>query len=199
MNIRFRYDLINFLIKKFEFSRYLEIGLDTGYNFNQIECDVKISVDPALPPYDYANPTFKMTSDEFFSKEAPNLDLFDIVFIDGLHESTQVDRDIYNSINRLAEGGFVVLHDCNPQSKEVQEPIRSTHTWNGDVWKSVVKFKNGNSPLGCVVLNTDHGLGVISSRILKTSKIDYKLDYEYLEKNRVEYLGLIDPQNLELL
>ena len=42
--------------------------------------------------------THKMTSDHFFSI---NKDNFDIIFIDGLHEYSQVMKDIKNSLKFL--------------------------------------------------------------------------------------------------
>ena len=52
-----------------------------------------------------------MTSDEFFEQ---NKEKFDIVFIDGLHHSEQVYKDILNSLNILNEDGTIICHDMNP-------------------------------------------------------------------------------------
>lgn len=197
MSIIYRFELINFLIDKFNFKNYLEIGLDTGINFNQIKCQNKVSVDPALPPYEYVTPTYKMTSDEFFSEVSNQLELFDIIFIDGLHESKQVDRDIENSLNHLSDGGFIIVHDCNPMKEVHQHIPRVSKMWSGDVWKSIVKFRNGVSDHGCVVIDIDYGLGVISNRIPKSDKMRYRLNYQSLEDNRVNYLGLIGVEEFE--
>jgi len=192
MEIKLRHELINFLIEKFDLKNYLEIGVDNGFNFNRIICETKNSVDPAVGKYNHAKPTHKMTSDEFFENQAKNYAPFDIVFIDGLHHSEQVDKDIENSIKFLTDTGFIILHDCNPLTEEVQIiPREKSGIWNGDVWKSIVKFRNSDSNLGCVVLDTDHGLGIISSKIIKNEKFEYDLDYKSLEKNRLQYLGII--------
>ena len=193
MNIKFRHELINYLIQQYNLKNYLEIGIDNGFNYNKIICTNKISVDPASGQYSYATPTFKMTSDDFFKHKAKDCGLFDIIFIDGLHHSDQVDKDIANSISNLSAGGFIILHDCNPLKKEDQIiPRNKPGRWNGDVWKSIVTFRNSNSKLGCIVLNTDEGLGIISDRIPKNKKFNYNLEYELLEQNRKEYLGLIE-------
>ena len=39
--------------------------------------------------------------------------LFDIIFVDGLHEKQQVKKDILNSIKFLKDGGTIICHDVN--------------------------------------------------------------------------------------
>ena len=41
MEIKFRHELINFLIEKFDLKNYLEIGVDNGSNYNKIICESK--------------------------------------------------------------------------------------------------------------------------------------------------------------
>ena len=53
-----------------------------------------------------------MTSDDFFRD---NKEKFDLIFIDGLHETNQVDRDIENSLKFINKGGTILLHDCLPK------------------------------------------------------------------------------------
>ncbi|MEN8250743.1 MAG: class I SAM-dependent methyltransferase [Bacteroidota bacterium] len=154
-----RHDLINMLIDHFLYKRYLEIGVDKSANFTSIRCESKTSVDPAEGLYAHAKPTYQITSDEFFRNVAPTLEKFDIIFIDGLHHHKQVNRDIENSLKYLNENGSIVLHDCNP-AKEIHQSVpRKSTLWNGDVWKSIVEFRNTNKELGCLVIDTDYGLG----------------------------------------
>ncbi len=54
---------------------------------------------------------YEMTSNEFFALEKIQNKKYDVIFIDGLHETTQVDIDIQNSLKHLNEGGFILLHD----------------------------------------------------------------------------------------
>ena len=70
-----KWDFINAAIKKFNKKNieYLEIGVFRNENFDLINCENKISVDP--DPESKA--TFKTTSDEFFSK---NKKKFDVIF-----------------------------------------------------------------------------------------------------------------------
>src|SRR6185369_2298408 len=98
--------VINFLIEKFGFRSYLEIGLhDARHNFDLIKCKNKVSVDPSNK---YSEPTFLLTSDDFFHQNSRLT--FDIVFIDGLHSAEQVKKDFENSLQCLNEGGFILIH-----------------------------------------------------------------------------------------
>ena len=198
-----RYELINKLISKFEYKRYLEIGLNNGECFKNIQCIDKTSIDPAQGFYFNSKPTYKMTSDTYFETVAHKLSLFDIVFIDGLHHSDQVEKDLYNSLKYLNPGGSVVLHDCNPIKKSQQIIPRSMapgagpgNIWNGDTWKVIPKFRNENKDFGCLVVDSDHGLGWIHESIPVCDNFSYDTSYESLEKNREKYLGLININEL---
>jgi len=204
-----RIELINQLIQKHNYQRYLEIGVDDGRCFNQIKCPHKDGVDPGSDDgsTDYGEGnnfktqiTYPITSDEFFKKHAPLLEKYDIIFIDGLHHTDQVDRDIQNSLKFLNKNGTIILHDCNPLSKESQIVPRIQAHWHGDVWKSIVKFRN-NFNIGCITINTDCGLGVINSNLPKGPTFEFpsELTYEWLEQNRSKSLYLVDIETSEHL
>lgn len=198
-----RWDLINYLIEKFDYKTYLEIGVDNGACFNNIVIINKVSVDPAID-YPHARPTFKMTSDEFF---VSNEKKFDIIFIDGLHHSDQVDKDIRNSINCLTDNGCILIHDSNPYSELAQRVPRESRYWTGDVWKSIVKYRATNNLPGCVVLDLradEEGTAIIKNTIDSNFKLEIpeSLTYEWLDYNRDNALGLISDyksylQNLQ--
>lgn len=212
--LKTRTDLINAYIKKYGYTNYLEIGVDNGINFNAVECENKYSVDPADGDYSHAEPTYQMTSDEFFENVAPDFEKpFDIVFIDGLHEAEQVDKDIYNALNYLSENGTIILHDCNPQSECAQIVPRQQKVWNGDVWRSVVRFRLHQSKneqyleYGVCVLNIDEGLGIISRNMkyvnlphsyYKQSTRKFEMSYDILDKYRETLLNLIEADDFEV-
>jgi glycosyltransferase involved in cell wall biosynthesis len=124
---------------------YLEIGVETGYTFNNVHMQNKVGVDP-LPHFESEHLVLK-TSDDYFE----NLDTnkkFDIVFIDGLHQSEQVAKDINNSIQFLNENGKVLLDDIIPLNYDEQLKVPLKHEvrngilktfvpWTGDVWKTL--------------------------------------------------------------
>jgi hypothetical protein len=193
-------DIINYFLIKSLNKRYLEIGLHEGFTFNSINANVKDSVDPDQS----LNATYKMSSDDFFHYVAPTLGYkYDVIFIDGLHHTEQVDKDIQNSLNFLNDVGHIVLHDCNPIS-EMRQRVPADfdiwkHGWNGDVWKSVVKFRKNYShqTYKTYVVDTDEGIGIIKNNFPGNPlnlEIPDKMDYSFLETNRSEILNLVTEQ-----
>lgn len=204
----FRYDLINYLIQKYNFKSYLEIGVCNPDDcFNLVKCLNKNSVDPGLE-YQQNPVDYQMTSDEFFDKlDSNRLDLhpdtkWDLIFIDGLHISTQVQKDILNSLNHLSWNGFVVLHDCNPpdifMAREDYYISGQQRPWNGTTWKAIYWLRTHRSDLRVCTLDTDWGLGIITRGLSKLIPFD-NLFYEYnqMSQNRKKDLNLINPQDLE--
>ena len=130
-----------------------------------------------------------MTSDEFFLQ---NQEKFDVIFIDGLHEAYQVEKDINNSLEALNDNGFIMCHDMSPKSEAMQRVPRTEVGWTGDCWKAWVKVRSTNPNVKMFVVNTDFGCGVIqkgSQELLDLNNLD--LTYENLNKHRKEWLNLI--------
>ena len=187
-----RYDIINDLIVKYNFKKYLEIGVrDPDECFNLINCEIKHSVDPGyeveLPHFNMENKvTYQYTSDTFFKLlENEGLDIsttykWDIVFIDGLHISNQVERDIMNSLNHLSENGIVVLHDCNPPelwfAREDFIVDGEAHAWN----------------LFVCTVDTDFGIGIVKKGQQKCCSFDNSFyEYRIFEQNKQDHLNLV--------
>lgn len=187
--------IINKLIEKNNYKSYLEIGLDDGKTFNSIHIPNKVSVDPCLGRYAHAKPTHKMTSDEFFKFNDKN---FDIIFIDGLHESKQVYNDIINSLNVLNEGGSIVCHDMNPQEKGQQIVPRQQSIWTGDCWKAWVNVRSKISGLLMYVIDSDWGVGVIQPNPnSKKIEVSGDLTFENLVNNKKNWLNLISVEEFK--
>ena len=181
----FRWDLIEYLIKKYNYTNYLEIGCDKDQLFSKVKIQNKIGVDP------FSGGTVRKTSDKFFLE---NNEKFDIVFIDGLHIYSQVKKDILNSVQCLKPNGIVLVHDCMPDSVGKQAVPRYKMQWNGDVWKAIVDLRQKDN-LEIFTCEIDQGIGIISNKknssILKLdipiNKIKFK-DYYY---NYKEYMRVI--------
>lgn len=187
----FRDEIINLLIEKINAKKYLEIGVCNGINFSKIKCDYKIGVDLDLNTI----ATHHMTSDDFFRQ---NTEKFDVIFIDGLHYSEQVLRDIINSLEVLNEGGYIVCHDMNPEKEEYQlVPPAFNGPWTGDCWKAFVTLRQMVDNLEMFVVNTDYGCGVISKGKQNLVKITESLIYENFNKNRKEWLNLIEVEDFK--
>lgn len=188
-----RTDIINYLVERCNATSYLEIGVWNGVNLNAIRCDNKVAVDP--DPLTAA--TIHSTSDEFFET---NVNQFDVIFIDGLHEHQQVYKDITNALQCLNPGGFIVCHDMNPESEEVQRvPYSGRGIWNGDCWKALVQLRTERNDLVVETVDTDYGCGIIyygSSTCLDTKGLE--LSYENFDKNRRSWVNLISPEEFLL-
>jgi glycosyltransferase involved in cell wall biosynthesis len=138
-----RHEVINSVSSRDD--KYLEIGVETGYTFNNVQMQNKIGVDPS-PKFESEKLVLK-TSDDFFENLDPNTNSnFDVIFIDGLHQCEQVAKDINNSIRFLNENGKILLDDIIPLNYHEQLKIPVKHEyqdgvlktlipWTGDVWK----------------------------------------------------------------
>jgi hypothetical protein len=203
-----RYDIINNLIKKYNYKTYLEIGVrDPKDCFNFIKCETKHSVDPGfevkLSHFNIENNVdYQYTSDDFFKLlENKELNLssiykWDIIFIDGLHISTQVEKDIINSLNHLSENGTIVLHDCNPpdlwHAREDFIINGIAYAWNGTVWKSIYKLRATRPDLFVCTVDTDWGIGIIKRGQQQCCDFNNSFyEYREFEKNKKTYLNLI--------
>lgn len=198
-----RIDIINTLIRRYGYKTYLEIGVHTkAHCFNHIIAQHKTSVDPGYENgnehYDY-----RMESDKFFNalkssetKLNPNMK-WDIIFIDGLHLAEQVYRDVINSLEHLADGGTIVMHDCNPPheliAREQMHPSwNHPGEWCGTTWKAFYHFRQTRPDLRMWCVDTDWGVGIIKPGISETApRTNPFYEYETFRKNNVEYLNLI--------
>jgi len=182
---RNRLDLIKHVIKKNDYKNYLEIGCHNNEVFDKIEIE-KIGVDPI------SGGNYKGTSDKFFKN---NLKKFDCIFIDGLHEYSQVRKDILNSIEILNKDGIIILHDCLPPSISHQRVPRTRYTWNGDVWKAIVEARTWEHVDTYTVLS-DQGLGLIkkkkNSNVLNIGNVSFKkLKYKFFYENYPKIMRII--------
>lgn len=192
MHLRYRFDIINYLISINQYSKYLEIGTsDKRGCFDRIICEKKVSVDPAKNNQSY---TFNLTSDEFF---LINEDFFDIIFIDGLHTSEQAFRDIINSLSFLSDGGSIVVHDTNPPTEFHATDYNSVHSpaypaWNGTVWKAIYKLRKTRNDLVIKTYNTDYGVTVINRGASALLKLDNEFySFKIFDNHRSEILNFI--------
>lgn len=175
-----RTSLIQYFTKKYNVKNYLEIGCGTNQSFTDIASathdssdghafNVAWCVDP------FQGGTHRTTSDDFFFQ---NNVTFELIFIDGLHEARQAQRDITNALRWLTLNGTIILHDCNPRRYEhqVYPQPDNLYAWNGDTWRTVVALRLQDG-LEIVVGDFDHGVGVVRRRLNK-----YRLPVEWEQK-----------------
>ena len=86
-----RFDIINYLVKNLNLKSYLEIGVNGGWTYDQIDIKYKECCDSVVhPDFDPQRLNYHMNSDDAFSEIRRLGKKFDIVFIDGFHEKNQV-------------------------------------------------------------------------------------------------------------
>jgi hypothetical protein len=155
MKMKTRTEIINEIIANNQFKTYLEIGLGNCKNFDAINCDKKIGVDPLV----IREKCLHLTSDEFFEI---NLIKFDLIFIDGLHHADQLEKDIFNAYNCLTPGGIILIHDVNPTTSQMQQIPRGDQVqWTGNVWRCAVGFKLKYPKIKSEFIPEKYGLFVI--------------------------------------
>ena len=156
-----RSDIINQLTHKN--NNYLEIGVEYGECFNQVHFLNKIGVDPDPKFIPKSGQIIKLTSDDYFRQyligESSSVDSddcieniiipkFDVIFIDGMHQSEYILRDINNSLQVLSENGTIFIDDILPfnYNEQLKIPIKHYYengilkygeNWTGDVWKVI--------------------------------------------------------------
>ena len=108
-----------------EDARYLEVGVFKGATFNEVRCADKHGVDP----WPEAPSTHHVFSDEFFRK-LPVAEKYDFIYIDGLHEFTQVVRDYEHAREHLSSSGLLFMHDLVPVNAAYAVP-----EYCGDVYR----------------------------------------------------------------
>jgi hypothetical protein len=203
-----RYDIINKLITDNNFEKYLEIGVRRPEDcFDKINIKTKHSVDPGLEE-ELNNVDYPYTSDDFFIRlNNGYLDLdsdykWNVVFIDGLHISHQVEKDIFNSLNHLSNNGFILLHDCNPFLYEYNhERVIEDYWgqgWNGTVWKVIYKLLCFNKELKIYTINTDEGVSVIK-RGNRDKLVEFNnpyFEYKVLYENLNNHLNLLSLEEI---
>jgi len=186
----YRWDLIQFLINKYKFQNYLEIGCDKDQSFSKIIIKNKVGVDPI------SGGTIRASSNNFFIKNKNN---FDIIFIDGLHHYNQVLTDINNSLNILNNNGFILVHDCLPRTLAQQAVPRYRGSWQGDVWKAIVELRTKEN-LDIITCKIDFGVAIIRKKInqnlLKIDCVDFsKLKFKDYYYNHNKLMNIISYKN----
>lgn len=134
---------------------YLEIGVEGGNTFLQVEVADKTGVDPHFQ-FDWLQHHGKdqvqlhpCASDTFFA----SLDLsrqYDLIFVDGLHTYEQTYRDILHAIRHGHGRSVIVIDDtvpcdvfstCRDQQQAINSRLQFTSvhhlSWHGDTYKVI--------------------------------------------------------------
>lgn len=193
-----RWELMNYLIEKYNLVNYLEIGVNDGLCIRQIKAEHKDGVDPypgsEIGGADVPEINYPIKSDEFFELIKDSDIKYDMIFIDGLHHSSQVDKDIQNALKHITDEGFIILHDCNPLEYTMQLVPRASGLWNGDVWKSIVRLRCTEPNLEVMVVDADWGVGIVrkgKQELYTKLTLGACLEWTFWDIMRIEISNLI--------
>lgn len=151
-----RPDIVNALARAMNYTTYLEIGVEAGVTFRQVEIASKVAVDPDFKTdtATLGGEAHPVTSDAFFARDTRQ---FDCAFVDGLHTYEQSLRDFENAWSRRTPRGVVIIDDCYPSDDLAALPDHAEcvrrkiargdadRNWMGDVYKSVIQIHDFTS------------------------------------------------------
>lgn len=194
-----RTDVINYFIKYRNYRTYLEIGVDDGINFMNVDCSEKIGIDPSFAKlHTSARPyCVRMTSDEFFNS-IPTDQLFDIIFIDGDHTYEQVVKDIANSKKHLSANGVIIMHDVYVFD-EKQTVYNNDSIYMGTTYQAFIQqvMMNEIKHMYNVYYTGIDLTGVIDTQPVNVIKQDNILDkYINIIKSYINIQGVDDIDNI---
>jgi hypothetical protein len=202
---------VNALGKQLNAKRYLEIGVNKGETFHNVEIAERTGVDPnfLFDTKEKSNEFTRFvanTSDKFFSTE-PLFPPYDVVFIDGLHTFEQVVRDFSNVLLRIHRQSVIIIDDTLPNDVYSTIPdfgsaLRhrkaaggESGSWHGDVFKTVFYIHDFWPSLN---YRTITGSGNPQTLVWRTNGIDRPPLFNSLEQiSRLTYFDLQD--HLEVL
>lgn len=192
---------INRLAMGLNAQRYLEIGVNTGATFHNVQIKQRVGVDPNFEfdtqQFETDTTRFSATTSDVFFQSEPFFPLYDVVFIDGLHVFEQVIRDFSNAILHTHRRSVILLDDTVPN--DIFSSLRSQSEalaerqaaglngaeWHGDVFKSVFYIHDFWPSLNyCTIIGSGNPQTLvwnaksklrkpIFDRIEKISRMDY--------------------------
>lgn len=194
--MKYRWEVINWLITKKGYESYLEVGVKDGYCYDRVKCVEKKGIDIDLKTD--SDGTVQISSDDFFTGPKRQ-ECFDIIFIDGDHHEKQVLTDITNALGALSEDGAIVMHDCNPKKAVYATPERGENQplWSGTAYRAYLRFKEVDERLSMCVVDVDWGCGVITFGRQELIDLPENYVWEDFDKNRVEWLNLISVEEFK--
>lgn len=218
-------DRINKIAKTFEATKYLEIGVNKGDTFLNVNMQCKTAVDPHFL-FDYMSHTnddvvfFEMTSDDYFSKlpellndspykNAESPFCFDIIFIDGLHTFEQSYRDFVNSLPFSHKDTIWIFDDtvpCDPYSayphhekslKYRKDAGLHGRPWHGDVFKTVFAIHDFHPEFSyCTQFDTGNPQTIVWRGVHQERK---KVFSSIEEIQNISYFDFLDNAHLLVL
>jgi hypothetical protein len=192
---------------------YVEIGIRDGRSLALALPGTRIvGIDPAFSLHhivDRKAQCFAEKSDDFFANHDLRAMLgdlpVDLAFVDGMHRFEFALRDFANLERNAGPDSVILVHDCNPPTRESANPKQDTYLWAGDVWKLLVCLAAERPDLDVSVVDVaPTGLAIIrsldpSSNVLFDRQDEiierYRaLDFSVFEAARTDSIDLVPNQ-----
>jgi hypothetical protein len=161
-----KYEIVNALITRNRYHRYLEICTPTtGFRFSHIHrsgLHWRHRLMYRCPPsfQDGSEITFRSADDRISHLLDPALP-YDLIFLDPHHTFECSMRDLQAALAMLRPEGTIVVHDCSPTAKELAGPSFRPGPWFGVTYCSYVDFLLSHPDLVYYTVDADYGCGVI--------------------------------------
>jgi hypothetical protein len=171
MKITHHLNIINTTAKVINARTYLEIGVCTGSNINNVRIGAKTGVDVNdIRGIKEGIEMIKSSSDDFFRT---NERKFDLIFIDGDHSQEQSMKDFENALKCVSNKGLILLHDVYPPNLKHMELNLC-----GGVY---LNAQDINNRFKCVVFPYDYGVMIVNPRVTKNKKTPIFEGNDFLE------------------
>jgi hypothetical protein len=166
-------DIVNLLARKHRLSRYLEICTTrTGHQFAEVDRK-QLATSHRLMyrcppdyfdglPIDFRSPNTGVRS--FFDEFARLGTKYDIILADSWHTYECSKRDLRYALATLDEGGFLVVHDCDPPESEMARSSYRSGEWCGVTYAAFVDFVLERDDIDYYTVDTDFGCAVVRKR-----------------------------------
>lgn len=195
--------------------KYLEIGVEYGQTFNRVHFFNKIGVDPDPKLMFNKELIVSKTSDNYFDTIKDTDMFFDVIFIDGMHQTEFILNDINNSIKHLSEDNdsTIFIDDILPFNyfEQLKIPIQHHYEnnilkydecWTGDIWKvlyHILKYySNFIKKFSYYYNNNFRGIGKLEIKVDSNGEKLFISPDEIEQINKYDYF--IDyPQYLKLI
>lgn len=218
-----KYNVIDILIRKYGYANFLELSTPTtGFNFGDVR-KIPLDVYHRLvyhcgDYYDDGQPflarTTRPTSTDLLRllSDPTRRQAYDCIFIDPFHSYHATMVDLAGAFALLADGGALVIHDCNPSRAEMARPAFKAGGWCGVTYAAFIDFVLNRQDLCHYTVDCDHGCGVIFKRPTPAPLVmDPQLYFEWIatggetadryalfSRNRRRLLNLISVESFLL-
>jgi hypothetical protein len=222
-----KYDIIIKLARRFEMRRYLEICTPTtGLTFAKVDSAwlrTRHRLVYFCPDnFDDGEPVTYRTTLPSSHEVVRNIEAatdyqlaYDIVFVDPRHTLDASRTDLEGAWRLLAPGGYIVVHDCNPETLQLASATERKGAWCGETYRAYLDFVWSRSDASFFTVDTDFGCGVVHkteadqststpadrdawlAKYWQDISADDERCYAYFDSDRRRLLRLIQAEEFE--